>query len=133
MKYKKWLISIPIVIVIFISTVTVVFLSGNQFTIARCIVTDNDSLYMVYEDRPIHLTYDKDINCQTGDKLFIVHQSTFAESDPEQTRVYLVVKISSGSKDDIPQKVFDALGRKKDDYGICYLEHCYCGFSGYRY
>ncbi len=107
-KNKKWIIPI-IIVAILILTVAVVFLSSNQFTVARCIVTDNDSLYMVYEDRPIHLTYDKETDYQTGDKLLILHQSAFAESDPEQTRAYFVMKIGSGAKDDVPQKAFDAL------------------------
>ena len=109
MKKKKWLISVAIIVAILILAVVVIFLGGNQFTVARCVVTDNDSLYMVYEGRPIHLTYDKDTDYQTGDKLLILHQSAFAESYPEQTRAYFVVKIGSGSKDDIPQKAFDAL------------------------
>ena len=109
MKKKKWLIPALIVVAIVVLSVAVVFLGGNQFTVARCIVTDNDSLYMVYEDRPILLVYDKNTNYQTGDKLLIVHQSVFAESDPEQTRAYVVMKIGSGSKDDIPQKAIDAL------------------------
>ena len=109
MKNKKWLIPVAIILAILVLTVSVVFLSGIQFTVARCIVTDNDSLYMVYDDRPIHLTYDKDIDCQTGDNLLIVHKSAFAESYPEQTIAYFVMKIGSGSKDDIPQKAFDVL------------------------
>ena len=108
-KWKNWLIPVAIIVVILVSVVAVVFLGGNQLTIARCIVTDNNSLYMVYEDRPIHLTCDMDTDYQTGDKLLILHQSAFAESYPEQTRAYFVMKIGSGSKDDIPQKVFDAL------------------------
>ena len=109
MKKKKWLIPALIVVAIVVLSVAVVFLGGNQFTVARCIVTDNDSLYMVYEDRPVLLIWDGDIDYQTGDKLLIVHQSVFAESDPEQTRAYVVMKIGSGSKDDIPQKAIDAL------------------------
>ena len=109
MKKKKWLIPALIVVAIVVLSVAVVFLGGNQFTVARCIVTDNDSLYMVYEDRPILLVYDKNTNYQTGDKLLIVHLSAFDESYPEQARAYLVMKIGSGSKDDIPQKAIDAL------------------------
>ena len=109
MKKKKWSILTVIIIALLVLTVAVMFLGGNQITVARCIVTDNDSLYMVYENRPVHLAYVKDNNYQTGDKLFIVHQSAFAESYPEQTRAYFVMKIGSGSKDDIPQKAIDAL------------------------
>lgn len=109
MKKKRWVSLVVMIIVILVLIVAVIFLSGNEFTIARCIVTDNDSLYMVYDDRPIQLSYDKTTDCQTGDKLLIVHQSAFAESYPERTRAYFVMKISSGSKEDIPQKVFDVL------------------------
>lgn len=109
MKNKKWLIPISTIAAVLILTIAVVFFGGNKFTVARCIVTDNDSLFMVYEDRPIHLTYDRDTNYQTGDKLLILHTSAFAESYPEQTIAYFVMKIESGSKDDIPQKAFDVL------------------------
>lgn len=87
----------------------VVFFSGNQFTVARCIVTENGSLYMVYDDRPIHLSYNKDTDYENGDKLLILHQSAFAESDPEQTRAYCIMKLGSGSIEDIPQKAIDKL------------------------
>ena len=109
MKNKNWLIPVGIIAAILVFAVASVFLSGNQFTVAKCIVTDNDSLYMVYEDRPIRLTYDKDTDYQTGDKLLIFHQSAFAESYPEQTRAYFVMKIGSGTEDDIPQKAFEVL------------------------
>lgn len=87
----------------------IIFLSGNQFTVARCIVTENGSLYMVYDDSPVKLNYDGDKEYKTGDKLLIVHQSAFAESYPEQTRTYFVIKLGSGTKDDIPQKALDVL------------------------
>ena len=50
MKKKKWLIPVVVIVAILVLSVAAVFLGGNQFTVARCIVTDNDSLYMVYED-----------------------------------------------------------------------------------
>ena len=106
---KKWLIPVLIIAVILVLATAVVFLSGNQFTVARCVVTDNDSLYMVYKDRPVRLAYDNDTDYQTGDRLLILHRSAFAESYPEQTKAYFIVKIGSGSKDDISQKVFDVL------------------------
>lgn len=87
----------------------VVIFSGNQITVARCIVTENGSLYMVYDDRPIHLNSDKDTDYETGDKLLILHQSAFAESYPEQTRASFIMKLSSGSLGDIPQKALDVL------------------------
>jgi len=58
------------------------YFSGNQITVARCIVTTNGSLFMVYEDRPVQLNKKTDIS-QTGDLLLILHDSNFAESYPE--------------------------------------------------
>lgn len=106
MKNIKWILSVVIVIIL-ILTAAAVFLRDNQFTVAKCIVAD-DRLYMIYEERPIRLIYEKDTDYQTGDKLLILHSSAFAESYPEQARAYFVMKIGSGSKDDVPQKVFDA-------------------------
>ena len=85
------------------------FLSGNQITVARCIVTENGGLYMVYDERPVRISAGEDRDYQTGDKLLIVHASAFAESYPEQARTICVMKIGSGTKDDIPQKAFDVL------------------------
>ncbi len=87
----------------------VVVFSGNQISIARCVVTENGSLYMVFDDRPVLLSYNESTDYKTGDKLLIVHQSAFAESYPEQTRAYLIIKIGSGSEKDIPQKAIDVL------------------------
>lgn len=87
----------------------IIFLNGNQFTVARCIVTENGSLYMVYDDSPVKLNYDGGKEYKTGDKLLIVHQSAFAESYPEQTRTYFVMKLGSGTLEDIPQKALDVL------------------------
>ncbi len=114
MKTKKWLIPIVIMVAILISSVTVLLISGNQLTVARCIVTDGDCLYMVYNDRPIHLAYDKDADFKTGDRLLVLHQSAFAESYPEQTKAYFIIKIGSGSMDDIPQKAIDVLIQTKN-------------------
>ena len=87
----------------------VLFLSGNQITVARCIVTENGGLYMVYDERPVRISAGEDKDYQTGDKLLIVHASAFAESYPEQARTVFVMKIGSGTKEDIPQKAFDVL------------------------
>ena len=85
----------------------IIFFSGNQITIARCIVTENGSLYMVYDERPVRISAGGDY--QTGDKLLIIHANAFAESYPEQARTVFVMKLGSGTKEDIPQKAFDVL------------------------
>ena len=106
---KTAVIIIAAVLALALLGIAVLFLSGNQITVARCIVTENGGLYMVYDERPVRISAGEDKNYQTGDKLFIVHASAFAESYPEQARTVFVMKIGSGTKEDIPQKALDAL------------------------
>ncbi len=106
---KISLIIIAVIVAILLISAAVVLLSGNQVTVARCIVSDNGSLYMVYDERPVHISTGEDRGYQTGDKLLIVHASAFAESYPEQARAIFVMKIGSGSVEDIPQKAIDVL------------------------
>ena len=106
---KTAVIIIAAVLALAVLGLVVLFLSGNQITVARCIVTENDSLYMVYDERPVRISAGEDKNYQTGDKLLIVHASAFAESYPEQARTVFVMKIGSGTKEDIPQKALDVL------------------------
>jgi len=87
----------------------IIFFSGNQITVARCIVTENGSLYMVYDERPVRISAGENRDYQTGDKLLIIHANAFAESYPEQARTVFVMKIGTGSKDDIPQQALDVL------------------------
>ena len=106
---KTAVIIIAAVLALALLGIAVLFLSGNQITVARCIVTENGGLYMVYDERPVRISAGEDKNYQTGDKLFIVHASAFAESYPEQARTVFVMKIGSGTKEDIPQKALDVL------------------------
>ena len=106
---KIAVIIIAAVLVLALLGIAVLFLSGNQITVARCIVTENGGLYMVYDERPVRISAGEDKDFQTGDKLLVVHASAFAESYPEQARTIFVMKIGSGTKDDIPQKAFDVL------------------------
>lgn len=106
---KIAVIIIAAVLALALLGIAVLFLSGNQITVARCIVTENGGLYMVYDERPVRISAGEGNDFQTGDKLLIVHASAFAESYPEQARTIFVMKIGSGTKDDIPQKAFDVL------------------------
>ena len=106
---KIILIVIIAVLALVLLGFVMLFLSGNQITIARCIVTENGSLYMVYDERPVHISAGDEKDYQTGDKLLIIHASAFAESYPEQARTIFVMKIGSGTKDDIPQKALHVL------------------------
>ena len=106
---KPAVIIIAAVLALALLGIALLFLSGNQIMVARCIVTENGGLYMVYDERPVRISAGEDKNYQTGDKLFIVHASAFAESYPEQARTVFVMKIGSGTKEDIPQKALDVL------------------------
>lgn len=106
---KIAVIIIAAVLALALLGIAVLFLSGNQITVARCIVTENGGLYMVYDERPVRISAGEGNDFQTGDKILIVHASAFAESYPEQARTICVMKIGSGTKDDIPQKAFDVL------------------------
>ena len=106
---KIAVIIIAAVLALALVGLAIIFLSGNQITVARCIVTENGSLYMVYDERPVRISAGDDRDYQTGDKLLIIHANAFAESYPEQARAVFVMKIGSGTKEDIPQKALDVL------------------------
>ena len=106
---KIAVIIIAAVLVLALVGCAIILFSGNQITVARCIVTENGGLYMVYDERPVRISAGDDKDYQTGDKLLIVHASAFMESYPEQARAVFVMKIGSGTKEDIPQKAFDVL------------------------
>ena len=86
---KIAVIIIAAVLALALIGLTALVLSGNQITVARCIVTDNGGLYMVYDERPVRISAGEDKDFQTGDKLLVVHASAFAESYPEQRELYL--------------------------------------------
>lgn len=112
MKKKGLIITLSIIgaiVALALIVLAVVIVSGNQFTVARCIVTENGSLYMVNDERPVRISVGEDRDYQTGDKLLIVHANTIADSYPEQARAVFIMKIGSGTKEDIPQKAFDVL------------------------
>ena len=110
---KRSKIIIVIVIAVLILPIGIL-LSGNKLTVARCVVTENDSMYMVYYGRPVHLSYKADVDYNTGDTLLILHRPAFAESYPEQTVAYFTVRVGRGSIDDIPQDVIDVLTELKN-------------------
>ncbi len=109
MKKKIALISVIALLAVAAAGLLIVTLAGNQFTVTRCIVTENGGLYMVYDDRPVMLSSVGERDYQTGDKLLILHATAFAESYPEQARAVFVCKIASGTEEDVPQKAFDIL------------------------
>ena len=113
MKRKRIILItlISLAALILISAAIILF-SGNMFTAARCIVTDNGALFMIFDGRPVKLS-GADGDFQTGDKLLILHAAAFAESDPEQARAVAAVRIGEGSIDDVPESAL----KKLSEYG----------------
>lgn len=109
MKKKTILIIAICVVSALLLAPAAIILSGNQITVARCVITQNNAIYMVYDERPVGIGHDKQDKYKTGDLLVILHRSAFNETYPENTKASLIVKIGNGTQDDIPKKVFDAL------------------------
>ena len=53
---KIAVIIIAAVLVLALVGCAIILFSGNQITVARCIVTENGSLYMVYDERPVRIS-----------------------------------------------------------------------------
>lgn len=106
MKRKRIIIItvISVAALILISAAAIIF-SGNELTAARCIVTDNNSVFMVYGGRPVHLSGLKNKDYNTGDKLLILHASAFAESYPERALARFAIRIGKGDISDVPKNV----------------------------
>ena len=108
MKKKKWLLPLCIAAAVLLC---VLFHMASGFTVStgRCLMAEPTNCFMLIDDRPVRLNHKGKINFQTGDKLLVLHQNVYAESYPEQTRAYLILKTGSGSQDDVPQAAKDAL------------------------
>ena len=108
MKKKKWLLPLCIVAAVLLC-ILLHMASGFTVSTGRCLMAEPAKCFMAVDDRPVRLNYSGKINFQPGDKLLVLHQNVYAESDPEQTRAYLILKIGSGTEADVPQKARDAL------------------------
>ena len=108
-KSKKLAIILGAVVLVILILVGLWFGSGVQVTKARCVVTDNGTVIMVYNNRPVVLNGIEAKDYQTGDELLIFHANAFAESYPEQVRAHKAIRLNEGTKDDIPKEVLDVL------------------------
>lgn len=112
MKKKVFIIvlsTLAAIVALLVAGTLTLLISGNRITVARCIVTDNGNVFMVYDGRPIILNYGKESDFGTGDKLLIVHQAAFMESYPEQTKTVFAIRIGGGSEDDVPEEALGVL------------------------
>ena len=103
MKKKKWLLPLCIAAAVLLC---VLFHMASGFTVStgRCLMAEPTNCFMLIDDRPVKLNHKGKINFQTGDKLLVLHQNVYAESYPEQTRAYLILKTGSGTKNLVPKK-----------------------------
>ncbi len=104
MKNKKIItvfIVIAVILSLLIATALIMLASGTNMTTTRCVVTESGIVYMVYHGRLVKLNHSLDTDVSTGDKLFIIFNSAFAESFPEQTRAHAIIKLYDGDINDI--------------------------------
>ena len=110
MKRKKWLLPLCIFAAVLLC-ILLHMASGFTVSTGRCLMAEPTKCFMAVDDRPVRLNYSGKINFQPGDKLLVLHQNVYAESYPEQTRAYLILKTGGGSANDVPQAARDALIR----------------------
>lgn len=103
MKQKKWLLPLCIFAALLLC-VLLHLASGFTISTGRCLMAEPANCFMVVDNRPVKLNYKGKINFQTGDKLLVLHQNVYAESYPEQTRAYLILKTGSGTKNLVPKR-----------------------------
>lgn len=115
MTKKKWLIPIIAVISIFVLLVIGFFLFGVRgygCSVGRYLEASNGSSMVVVDNAPVEMSNQTNWNLfaglDTGDKIWVVHDG-MEDSYPGLTGVYVILKLSDGNIDDIPQTVVDQL------------------------
>ena len=108
-KGKKLAVILGAIALLVLILVGVWSTSGIQVSKVRCVVADNGTLFMVYENRPVVLNGIKEHEFQTGDMLLVCHAGAFAESYPEQVKAYKAIRLKQGTKEDVPKEVLDIL------------------------
>ena len=124
MKNKKWILPTCIVLGVIISLAVsffafLVFMNsrGYGISVGRALYAkDGSCMLVVDENSPIRMS-DRSNKTEkgelfrgitTGDKILVVHTG-IEESYPAHTGAYFVVKLSDGSREDIPDKVIENL------------------------
>ncbi len=115
MKNKIFLVIVLILIIAIISALAIMF-DGKSFATVRCVVTEGGTLCMVYNNRLVVLNYNGKTHLTTGDKIFVVFNSAFAESYPEQTKASIIIKLSDGDPFDI--QLNDEYAEQMKDMGF---------------
>lgn len=98
MKVWKSLL-VVLVCLIAITAITLKLIPG--MTVGQCVIANNGKLLLIDGDTPIVLSGRTGERYSTGDKLLVIHDGV-NETYPAQTRAFLVLKLDSGSRTDIP-------------------------------
>lgn len=97
-----------------VSAVVIFFISGDRaISTGYALVTDTGAVLLVDENGSAAVLNDsKDQNLsdklQTGDKILVVHGAVM-ESYPARTKAYLLIKLESGSINNIPDSTLKSL------------------------
>ena len=132
MKNKKWLLPVLIVlgIIAFLAVSFFIFAGfmsarGYGISVGRALYTKDGSCMLVDGNSPIRMSDrskggDLFRGITVGDKILVIHTGG-EESYPAHTGAYFVVRLSDGSREDIPDKVIETLT------GMGWLSHIYSG------
>ena len=85
---------------------------GYSCSIGRYLEASNGAGMIILENSPVEMSnqtnWDLFDGLATGDKILVIHDG-MDQSYPGRTGVYVILKLSNGSADDIPQTVVNSL------------------------
>lgn len=106
-KKRRWII--PLVILVVLAAVAALWMSDKALSVGRFISGENGGCFIALDDRPVLVHYIGGANCGPGDRVLVIHRNVFAESWPEQTKGYFMVKLGEGTDTDIPESALEVL------------------------
>ncbi|MBQ8683944.1 MAG: hypothetical protein IJ518_05455 [Clostridia bacterium] len=103
-RLSVWLagVAVPVLLAVWV-------MSGKAVSVGRFISGDNGTCFVVLDNRPVQVHHIGAAGCTVGDKVLVMHQNVFAESWPEQTKGYCILRLSEGTQADIPEDVWTVL------------------------
>ena len=112
MKRYKWILPALFCIGLIAVSVSLVATKSLSFSVGRYLEPREGTHMLVLDNWPIKMSNqtgrDSFNNLETGDKILVLHDG-IQESYPGGTGAYAVIRLGSGSKTDIPQRVIEEL------------------------
>ena len=113
---KKWMIPLCVIGgLLLIGTGLLWYMVSHSmdFSVGRCLVTDNGSYMFIDGNSPIVMSTRRDKekifgDLETGDKILLLHDG-IQESYPGGTGAYWCMKLENGTQADIPEQVIEEL------------------------